>query len=119
MFPIPDLGLLQGEGVTVITRTEVGRDPGNSPIWADVEQVVDNVLVSPGPRADVIESNRPEGVDVVYTLGFPKTLTGSLRGCRVRVRGEAFHVVGDPRPGQDNLTPGPWNRVVEVERRDG
>lgn len=110
---------MHGETVVVVTRTETGRGPGNTPVWAESETTVDNVLVVPGPRADVLEPNRPMGVDVVFTLHFPKTVTGSLRGCRVRVRGETFHVVGDPRAYQDNLTPGEWNRPVEVERRDG
>ena len=110
---------MHGETVVVISRTETGRGPGNTPVWAESETTVGNVLVVPGPRADVLESNRPMGVDVAFTLHFPKTVTGSLRGCRVRVRGETFHVVGDPRAYQDNLTPGEWNRPVEVERRDG
>ena len=110
---------MRGETVTVITHEETGRDPGNNPIYGDVETDVENVLVAPGPRADVIESNRPEGVDVVFNLHFPKSFTGSLRGARIKVRGEVFHVVGDPKPYQNNLTPGPWNRPVEVEDRKG
>lgn len=108
-----------GETVVVITREQTGTDPGNSPIYGDVETDVDNVLVAPGPRSDALDSNRPAGVDVVYNLHFPKAFTGSLRGARIKVRGEEFPVIGDPRPYQDNLTPGSWNRPVEVERRDG
>ena len=110
---------MRGETVAVIARTQTGRGPGNTPIWAEAETTVGNVLVAPGPRTDVLDSNRPAGVDVAFTLHFPKTFTGSLRGCRVRVRGEPFHVVGDPRAYQDDPTPGDWNRPVEVERRDG
>ena len=110
---------MRGETVVVITRTETGRGPGNSPIWTEAEVAVGNVLVAPGARADALDSNRPSGVDVVFTLSFPKAFVGSLRGCRVRVRGEAFDVIGDPRPYQDANTPGDWDRPVEVERRDG
>ena len=110
---------MRGESVIVITRTETGRDGGNAPIYSDSETTVTNGLVAPGTRSDVIDSNRPEGVDVAYNLHFPKTFTGSLRGLRVKVRGEAFHIIGDPQPYQTNLTPGKWNRPVEVERRDG
>ena len=111
--------MFRGETVTVLTRQKIGTGPGNSPIYSDVETRVRNVLVAPGPRSDVIESNRPAGVDVVYNLHFPKVFTGSLRGARVRVRGEIFHVIGDPRPYRHTLTPGSWDRPVEVERRDG
>ena len=112
-------GLLEGETVVVIHRAEVGRGAGNTPIYTEVEEAVDDVLVSPASTSDVIESNRPDGTELVYRLDFPKTWTRSLRGCRVRVRGEEFHVAGDPRPFLGSLTPGRWNRPVNVERRDG
>jgi len=112
-------GLLEGETVVVIQRAEVGRGAGNTPIYTTVEETVDNVLISPASTDDVIESNRPDGTELVWNLDFPKTFTGPLRGCRVRVRGEEFHVVGDPRPYLPTLTPGQWNRPVKVERREG
>ena len=119
MMGLPDMGLLAGESVVVITRTETGRDRGNSPIWSESETVVDDVLVEPRDGGDVVESNRPDGTEVAYLLHFPKTHTASLRGCRVRVRGRELHVVGDPDGYQPELTPGPWNRQVRVGRRDG
>lgn len=111
---------MRGEAVTVISDVDTGeRDGGNAPIYSTVETDVENVLVAPGPRHDVTESNRPDGVDVVYNLHFPKAFTGSLRGARVRVRGVEFHVIGDPQAYQNDLTPTPWNRPVEVARRAG
>lgn len=111
---------MRGESVKVFAFADSGeRDAGNAPIVTESSKCVDDVLIAPGPRADVIESNRPSGVDVVYTLYFPKSFKGSLRGCEVEVYGESFHVVGDPRPFPDHLVPGSRNRVVEVEKRAG
>ena len=88
-----------GETVVVITREQTGTDPGNSPIYGDVETDVDNVLVAPGPRSDVLDSNRPAGVDVVYNLHLPKTFTGSLRrAIEIRDR-RCQHPLGDGEYG--------------------
>ena len=111
---------MRGEKVTVISLVDSGqRDAGNAPIMTESQTDVENVLVAPGPRSDVIESNRPDGVNVVYSLYFPKTFIGSLRGTQIKVRGTKFHTIGDPQPYPDDLTPTPWNRPVEVEGRDG
>lgn len=111
---------MKGESVTVISRVETGRDPGNAPIYGDVETIVDDVLVAPGPRSDVIESNRPEGVKIAWTLHFPKTFSGSLRGARISVRGQkALSVVGDPQPYTAANTPTRWWMPVELEAVEG
>ena len=82
------------------------------------ETTVDNVVVCPGATAD-LDSTRPNGVTVAYTLCFPKTFTGELKGCAVEVRGERFRVVGGPQRHTEANTPGPWNLTVEVTRTDG
>jgi hypothetical protein len=112
--------MITGEQVLVRRREEVGRDPGNNPVfeWSDV--VVDNVLVAPGPREDVEGGNRLEGVRVAWNLHFPKEFTESLRGAQISVRGGPFSpVIGDPGSYMEENTPGDWNRPVEVERVDG
>ena len=38
---------IKGITVTLINKKEIGKDPFKSPIYEDVEVVVDNVLVSP------------------------------------------------------------------------
>ncbi len=112
--------MIRGEEVVLITREVVGRDELNDPIYAPVESVVENVVVAPGPRDDLADGNRPEGVRVSWTCHFPKTFTGSLRGASVKVRADkARKVIGDPQPYTDANTPGPWNRPVELEGVDG
>ena len=112
--------MIRGETVTVITRGVIGRDPLNNPIYGDTETSVEDVLVAPGPRTDVIESNRPDGVEVQWTLHLPKTFVGSLRGASIKVRGgDPLAVIGDPQPFTDANTPGRCNRPVEVQRADG
>lgn len=96
----------------------------------DFEGALDDVLIVPGDSSDLNGSIRPEGDRTVYTLHFPKsfpeTVRGipqeflkSLKGARVRVRGEVFRVIGDPKPYMDVNTPTRWNMPVKVEAVNG
>lgn len=105
---------LTGEAVTVIRRVESGRDDFNDPVYTDEEQVVDNVLVAPGDLADVVESTRPEGTEVNYTLYFPKSFDGSLETAKIEVRGERLDVIGHPDRYDEKICPTSWNMVVKV-----
>lgn len=111
---------MKGETVIVHRRVRTGTGPGNTPLYEDLEESVDDVLVAPGPRQDVIESNRPDGVEISWNLHFPKTFTGSLRGARISVRGEMpAPVIGDPKPYTAANTPTRWHMPVEVQYVEG
>ena len=113
-----DLGLIAGEAVTVRTPT-VGYDEHMEEVTTWDEATVQNVVVTPGATSDVLDSTRPDGTRVAFTLGFPKSFTAPLRGCRVLVRGIECAVIGDPQPYTAENVPGAWNMNVEVERVDG
>lgn len=111
------VSLIPDEAVVVI-RPTVERDDLGEPIEAGASREEVRCVVCPGATSDM-DATRPEGVTVSYTLHFPKTYAGSLRGCSVEVRGEVFGVVGDPMRTAEAATPGPWNMAVEVARADG
>ena len=115
---LPDLGLIAGESVTVRTPT-VGYDEHMEEVVTWDEATVANVVVTPGATSDVLEGTRPNGTRVDFTLGFPKSFTAPLRGCRVLVRGIECAVVGDPQPHTPENVPGAWNYTAAVERVDG
>lgn len=107
--------MIVGESVVVQRRTETGRDPGNNPIWRWVPETVDDVIVAPGPRNDVTDSTRPDGVEVKYTLHFPKGYPETLAHARISVRGGSpLVVIGDPTHYTGSNTPGLWSMPVEV-----
>ena len=116
--PLPDLGLIAGESVTVRTPT-VGYDEHMEEVVTWEDATVTNVVVTPGATSDVLDSTRPDGTRVAFTLGFPKSFTASLRGCHVLVRGIECAVIGDPQPYAADNTPGAWNYTAEVARVDG
>lgn len=111
---------ISGEQVRIrVPDRLVGYDAFGDEIYETDERDVDGVLVAPGPRTDLSDVNRPAGVKVVFNLHFPKTFSGSLRGGEIRVRGEWFSVIGDPKPYTPENTPGRWNLPVEVETVNG
>lgn len=116
--PLPDFGLIKGEAVTVRTPS-ITYDEHMEETTSWAETTVENVLVMPGATSDVTDSTRLHGTRVVYSLGFPKGFTASLRGCRVVVRGKAYAVIGDPQPATAANLPDPWSRTAEVEAVDG
>ncbi len=106
---------MNGEQVTLIRRTETGRDPGGDIIWQQSETDVPDVLVADGSQSASTDSTRPDGVTVAKTLYFPREFAyESLRGCRVRIDGREYTVLGDPRPYAGGLNPTRWNLKVEV-----
>lgn len=111
------VSLIPDEEVTVI-RPTVERDDLGEPVGSEASREAVRCVVCPGATSDM-DATRPEGVTVSYTLHFPKTYVGSLRGCSVEVRGTRYDVVGDPQRTAEAATPGPWNMVVEVARADG
>lgn len=100
------------ETVMLKQRIKRGVNGVGEPIWESTSMPVNGVLVAPGAAADVTDHIR-DGVRIDFTLYFPKTFTGSLRGAVVNVRGIECGVIGDPQPYLD--PPGAWDRVVPVE----
>lgn len=109
--------LIPTEPVTVI-RPSIERDDLGEPVEVGAEREEVRCVVCPGATSDM-DATRPEGVAVAFTLHFPKTYAGSLRGCSVEVRGETYGVVGDPQRTTEAATPGPFNMAAEVTRADG
>jgi hypothetical protein len=112
--------MIQGEQVTVRVRKKTGTDSMNNPVWEWVdESTVDDVLVSPGSTDDLGGSIRPDGTEIVLTLHFPKSFTGSLRNRRVLVRGRELAIVGDPVQYSDANTPTRWHMPAQCKEVDG
>lgn len=110
---------MRGETVVVAYPETVGVDDLGAEVREVREVEVGNVLVCPGATSDLSDSARPDGVRVAYTLHFPKAFTGSLRGCKVAVRGEWLNVVGDPKPYALESCPTDWCMPVEVSSTHG
>ena len=108
--------LLHGETVQVRTIGAGSEDEGGNVVIAFSDPVsVDDVLVAPGPCADITDSERPNGAKIRWTCYLPKSFTDDLRGAQVSVRGgDWLDVIGIPGAYPESLTPGSWNRVAEI-----
>ena len=114
-----DVMAMRGIEVTVLRPTRTTDRLGNEVDGEPEREQVENVLVAPGPTADM-EASRPDGVTVALTLHFPKTYTASLEGCSVELPEPwegTYHVIGNPMPYM--RSPGQWNRPVEVKMAHG
>lgn len=112
--------MIVGETVVVYRDIQTGEDAHGEPIVETVTEDVENVLVAPGPRADIGDVFRPDGVTVVWNLHFPKPYSADLRGARIAVRGQdPLEVIGSPAPYTLENTPTQWWMPVEVSRADG
>lgn len=111
--------MIRGVTVTVYQPVRDSVDRFGNSTYTERSFDVDNVLIVPGATAD-LEASRPEGVEVSFTLHFPKTFTGDLEGCSVEIPNNGrFKVVGAPKPYMDVNTPTPWHMPVEVAAAHG
>lgn len=111
--------MLRGETVRVKTRgEETGRDDYNASTTEEQIEVVDNVLVMPA-NTDNLDATRPNGVDVQYTLYFPKTYGKPMEIAEVEVRGEWYKTQGYSDIIDPEQCPTDWNMVVVVSGTHG
>ena len=107
---------LKGITITLINKVQTGTDPFDNPIYEDVENEVENVLVSPTSTDDVVNTMDLTGRKAVYTLAIPKGDTNDWENQEVRFFGERWRVIGIPLQGIDEMIPLDWNKKVMVER---
>lgn len=93
-------------------------DPFGYKSWVEQAVIVPNVLVAP-----VMESSQgiPEVADLtrkksVYKLGIPKGDTHDWENCIVELFGKYYRTVGPVIEGIEANVPGPWHKIVTVER---
>ena len=114
--------MIHGVKVQVLRPGTPTKDRFNNEIPGEPTcEAVHNVLVSPG-STDELDASRPNGVQVAFTLHFPKTYTKSLEGCSVTLPkpwGGTYRVIGQPHPYIDANTPTAWHMPVEIEAAHG
>lgn len=114
---------MRGTRVKIIRPVQRGVDSHGNSVKVDSVEYVDNVLVNKPSTQDLIDNQAMmTGYTLNFTLGFPKTFTGELRGCRVVIPivnpNYEFAVIGNPQPVPHNC-PTQWNRKVEVGTING
>lgn len=108
--------MLKGITVLLYERSKVGTDTFNRPIYEEVPEAVNDVLVAPLTEQEVISELNLSGKKAVYTLAIPKTDNHIWENKTVEFFGEKWRTVGMPIRGIDDMIPLRWNAKVRVER---
>ena len=106
---------MTGESVILYNKTQVGTDAFNRPIYEDVAETVENVLIGAPSSEDVLNEMNLSGKRIAYTLAIPKGDAHEWSGATVEFWGKKFRTIGDATRGIEHLIPLAWNKKVNVE----
>lgn len=110
---------IKGITVQLWNRVQTGEDDFGRPIYAEVAEDVDNVLIGE-PSTDgydsATETLNTTGKILAYTLAIPKGDTHVWADRKITFWGETFRTIGEPTQGIEDNIPLDWNKKVKVER---
>ena len=112
------MGKIKGVDVVLHVRTQTDPDPLGNPVYITEDVTVHNVLWNVSTADDLIDKNRLEGTQELYTLSVPKGDANVWLENTVTFNGKTFHCYAESE-GMSELTPLEWCKKVFVERYDG
>ena len=110
------MGRLRGIDVVLYTKNKVGEDEFGAPVYEELPEVVNDVLVGEPEGSDVTDTLNLTGKRLAYTLAIPKGDTHEWRDRKVEFFGRKFRTFGEPVEGVEGMIPLRWNKKVKVER---
>lgn len=112
------MGRLKGIPVLLTNRRQTGTNELGVPVYEDVLETVENVLVTPTVNggSEVLDSTNLEGKKAVYRLAIPKGDAHEWEGCKITFFGQDFESIGATTQGIEALIPLEWNKQVLVKR---
>ena len=110
------MGRLRGISIILYTKNKVGEDEFGAPVYEEIPEVVNDVLVGEPEGSDVTDTLNLTGKRLAYTLAIPKGDTHEWRDRKVEFFGQKFRTFGEPVEGIEGMIPLRWNKKVNVER---
>lgn len=110
------MGRLRGISIILYTKNKVGEDEFGAPVYDELPEVVNDVLVGEPEGSDVTDTLNLTGKRLAYTLAIPKGDTHEWRDRKVEFFGRKFRTFGEPVEGIEGMIPLRWNKKVKVER---
>lgn len=110
------MGRLRGISIILYTKNKVGEDEFGAPVYEELPEVVNDVLVGEPEGSDVTDTLNLTGKRLAYTLAIPKGDTHEWRERKVEFFGRKFRTFGEPVEGIEGMIPLRWNKKVKVER---
>ena len=112
------MGRLRGISIILYTKNKVGEDEFGAPVYEELPEVVNDVLVGEPEGSDMTDTLNLTGKRLAYTLAIPKGDTHEWRDRKVEFFGRKFRTFGEPVEGIEGMIPLRWNKKVKVERYD-
>ena len=84
------------------------------PIYEEIPENIDNVLVGSPTSQEIVDANNLYGKKAVYTLGIPKGDTHDWEDVKVSFFGNDYKTFGIPLEGIEDLIPLQWNKKIMV-----
>ncbi len=108
---------LKGETVTLWIPQSSEVDPFGKEIERSPEAVeIEDVLITPGASAEILDSTDLEGHVIQYTLHIPKADDHDWAHRKVTIRGKDYRTIGEARYYTEANVPLRWNGEIGVER---
>ena len=107
---------IKGNPVTIYIKTQTGTDPFNRPIYTEVPETVNNVIISPASSDDISTTLDLTGKKAVYTLGIPKGDEHDWEDKKVGFFGKTWRTIAFTIEGIEENIPLEWHRKIQVER---
>ena len=107
---------MTGISIILYNKVQTGIDGFNRPIYTEVPETIEDVLIGEPTTDQVIDELNLSGKRLAYTLAIPKGDTHEWTDRKVEFFGEVFRTFGKPTQGIDHLIPLNWNKKVKVER---
>ena len=107
---------IHGMAINLLTKTQVGVDGFNAPIYEWSKEIVDNVLVGEPSAQERLDELNLTGRTISYVLGIPKGDTHNWENQRVEFFGKQFITFGIPEYGIEENIPLSWHKKVKCER---
>lgn len=111
--------MIQGITIQLLNRKQTGTDNFNCPVYEEIPEDVENVLVGTPSTNDITDTLNLTGKRVSYVLGIPKGDTHEWTDRRVILPDPfagTYQVIGFPVAGIEANIPLSWGKNVYLER---
>lgn len=107
---------MTGITVKLYEKTQIGTDEFNRPIYEEIPEEIENVLIAPASVQEVLDTLNLTGKKIIYNLGIPKGDTHTWEDKKVEFLAETWRTVGYTQEGIEMNVPTKWHKKVQVER---
>ena len=109
------MAMIKGISVLLYVKQQTGIDGFHRPVYEELPEIVENVLVAPVSSDDIVNSQELLGKKAVYTLAIPKGDTHNWEDVTVEFFGRKWKSFGFSIEGIEANIPLDWNKKVMVE----